>query len=816
MNKPIVQAVLFILVAASWPGQAAADEQSLSLQTGHLEIAIDKTGHLEKLIHKSTGIDYLAREQPAPLCSMKREGRLHPPETMTFDVAAKTITLSFSGCAVSARIGFRATPTHVVFTVKAIDPEKEVELILWGPYPTTIGKTIGETVGVVQDDDFALGIQALNPKTLGGYPSREDDVMPMYSIFEGSDYSDIAADRKDKQLYRGDTARRRKFGSVLQAYCRNRQSDRVIPNWNHDRYLAPAFDDNGVIGSSIALFGCPPREALDTIGAIELAEGLPHPEIDGVWGKKSPGSTASYLIIGFGEETIDEAIALTKRAGLRYLYHGGPFETWGHFVLNRKSFPGGWAGMKRCVDRARKEGISLGLHTLSNFITTNDRYVTPFPHEGLARVGTARLVADVDDSCKEIVVDDPSWFNQMKNNTLRTVVVGEELIRYGSVSAEKPWRLLNCTRGAFGTYAVPHRAGEEIGKLIDHSYKVFLAGRELQEEMAKRIARLFNETGLLQISFDGLEGCWADGMGQYSRTLFAKTWFDNLSDELRGRVINDASNPGHYFWHIYTRMNWGEPWYAGFRESQTQYRLKNQAFYARNLMPAMLGWFNMTPETSLEDAEWLLARAAGFHAGFCLCTSPGVVRQNGMGDAILRAVKEWERARMALAFSKEQKEQLRDIDREFHLEQTSENSWHLFPVHSVKSRQKLKRGPGKKAEASFEFDNPYDEQALAFSFRIEGNDLIGPLHLEIDDGKEAFLLLSLREKKVMRSTGDDTAQVLDSRWKVEAAASVDPGSLLVPPGKHVLKIRGTLSGEGEAILKAELRLMGRAEPVSPR
>ena len=32
-------------------------------------------------------------------------------------------------------------------------------------------------------------------------------------------------------------------------------------------------------------------ENLDTIGAIEVAEGLPHPMLDGVWAKKSPRAT---------------------------------------------------------------------------------------------------------------------------------------------------------------------------------------------------------------------------------------------------------------------------------------------------------------------------------------------------------------------------------------------------------------------------------------------------------------------------------------------------------------------------------------------
>ena len=44
--------------------------------------------------------------------------------------------------------------------------------ILILPHPKehvpTIDQTIGETIGVVRDDHFAIGIQALNIKTTGG------------------------------------------------------------------------------------------------------------------------------------------------------------------------------------------------------------------------------------------------------------------------------------------------------------------------------------------------------------------------------------------------------------------------------------------------------------------------------------------------------------------------------------------------------------------------------------------------------------------------------------------------------------------------
>jgi hypothetical protein len=74
-------------------------------------------------------------------------------------------------------------------------------LILWGPYPTTIRDTIGEVVGVVRNKDFAIGIQALNIKTLGGYPSAESDIQPSYDVFAEGNKVDILKDDLSKQLF---------------------------------------------------------------------------------------------------------------------------------------------------------------------------------------------------------------------------------------------------------------------------------------------------------------------------------------------------------------------------------------------------------------------------------------------------------------------------------------------------------------------------------------------------------------------------------------------------------------------------------------
>ena len=51
---------------------------------------------------------------------------------------------------------------------------------------------IATFVGVVRGEEFAIGIQALNPKTLGGFPWTDNDCMPAFDIFEQEDYSDLS------------------------------------------------------------------------------------------------------------------------------------------------------------------------------------------------------------------------------------------------------------------------------------------------------------------------------------------------------------------------------------------------------------------------------------------------------------------------------------------------------------------------------------------------------------------------------------------------------------------------------------------------
>jgi hypothetical protein len=430
-------------------------------------------------------------------------------------------------------------------------------------------------------------------------------------------------------------------------------------------------------------------------------------------------------------------------------------------------------------------------------------------------VGTSLLTDDIGAHETGIGIASPDFFNQFRNNTLRTVMIGTELLQYTGVSETEPWRLLGCERGAFGTRAAPHPAGEEISTLADHAYRVLLTDAELGREMATNIARFFNETGVRQISFDGLEGNRSTGMGNYGEILFTTTWYENLSPAIRSHYIADASRTSHYFWHIYSRMNWGEPWYAGFRESQTEYRLKNQAYFRRNLMPGMLGWFQMRPTTTLEDVEWMLARSAAFDAGYGFVTGYEALETNGLTDQILAAIGCWERARMAGAFTPDQKRRMEDVAAEFHLEETGPGEWLLTPVQAqIFRHDRPVRQPGEPSSSTFTFTAPGPAQALPWIVTAEGGP-VSDIVLQLDIGEPQRFTVHLPAGWSLRYPGEgERAIVYDETWHERRSVAVDPAALRVSPGEHTLLFDCTFAGGEEPQVRIELRPAGAGEPVA--
>jgi hypothetical protein len=777
------------LVASLWATLAG----ELSWQTDGFRLAVNTNGALAGITRRSDGKDVLAPGGPAYLLSLRNGGSFHASERAEWDAVSGRLTLHYAKLGATARVTIVPHPTHLTLELVEVQPAGSADAAQWGPFPTALRQTVGEVVGVVRDGGFALGLQALNPKTLGGVPEND----------EGN------ADRPY-------AAQATASGSVLQAYSLDRSRPRSLAVWGKRAPNMPVAPIPGetVVGSKIALFGCAEKDALATIGWIEVAEGLPHPLINGVWAKVSPERGRSYLIADYSEADIDELLGYVKRANLMSLYHGNLFKSWGHYEPNPKFFPNGEAGVKACVAKATALGIRLGAHTLSDFIQTHDAYVSPVPDPRLLRTGSSELVDAVEATAGTITVASPEYFAQEDRNELHTVVIGQELIRYRAVSREAPWRLLDCQRGAYGTTAAPHRAGASVGKLMDHSYKVFFPDLDLLREIAGNLARVFNATGLSHMDFDGHEGCLAPGQGTYGNELFAKEFHDRLDHT----VINGTSPPlSHFYWHFNSYCNWGEPWYGGFRDSMQEYRINNQAFCERNYIPKMLGWYLLTPTTCLSDMEWMLARAAGFDAGFALATSPTSLRRNPETARLLDALREWENARRSGAFPAGLREQLRNPKREFHLEPIAAGAWDIFPFHDSPefTHAQVERQPGEPTSAQWAWANPDQAQALQLKLRVVGGGgAITNAVFEVGRSAALQLPVEVRAGQTLLVEGDAIARVYDAQGRQISATPLKMRPPTVEGGTNSVQFDCEFQGEVPPKAIVTFKTKGAPERVS--
>lgn len=796
-------------------------QKGIVFKTDSFGMEIDSKGFIVSWTDVQHGRNYFPQKAKAPLLALYKDGAYIMPDLMQYDQANQRIGLTYPNGSV-ASLKINEKPDYVRLELVSVEPRNEVQAIVWGPYPTTLDKWIGETVGVVRNDDYAIGVQALNIITGEGLPDMRShkygqmyiDPLPGQVVpdsLKGKIGESASVDVNQTgdlpeyvRIYRGNAARKTQMGSEILFYALDRRIPRTIGSGESLQYIEPIEVD--FAGSAIALFGCPENKVLDIIEKIELEENLPHPEIDGTWIKRHSRLGEAYLLYEGGSQ--EDCIKYADAFGFKLVHIGDVFQTWGQFGLHTRRFPKGAEDIRKFTDKAREKQLSIGVHTLTMFTSTNDAYVSPVPSDSLCKTGSGKLQKDISADSKEIEVDDPAFF--LNTGNTHTVKIGKELIGYDRITKEKPYRLLACTRGQFGTIPAEHKVGSMVDKLANNSYRGFYPDNNLQEKFAIRLAEVCNETGIDLMDFDGFDLC-PTGQDTYGDAKFIDLWYKNLD---RARLAC-GSQTSHYYWHIYSFMNWGEPWYSALRESQVNYRIENQRYFQRNYMPGMLGWFSIHPDYRPEEIEWIQARSAAFNAGYLLRVDERI-ENNGFKEQLFESVREWQKARHAKAFTKDQLERMKNPKNEFHLEKSA-GGWLLYPVTLVRGFEHTYRmsQTGEDVTNKTTFRNPYDQQAVQFFITcqtVEGDRKASVDNLSIVVNNSQTINIPYSIKADDRFYCDGQALYLcDKQWN--KLKKIDVQLPEWKNGENEILTKSRFSGENAPRIKFEFKAMGMPENV---
>ena len=789
----LLAAVLVVSFAAMPVDVNAAEEDgSYSFTAGELTVKLNEKGEVTGLLDEN-GKDYAVKDPEliSPLIKLvlaPEEGELSGkdgteafPEKLTVD--GDVLTFSFEK-GIEVDITKTEKDKYTVLEVTRMEKNGvDVELLMWGPIMTTIMENFGETLGVVYDSQFAIGYRGLNDKTQMNAPFEY-----VGETYNGSTHLNVAYPQ-DRSRFEGrvwdlkmSAAVPTEFGSYLMGFTYDSTVERV--RWaqypgTSGMQRVPALSDESeasIEGSKIALYGRSKGEEesigdaiLDTISDMELAEGLPHPLCtDGEWQKTSPLANQPYFIITDLDSTDTEKMAKARDyavdAGYRFVYKDTFINSYG-----THTFAGGDDAMKAVVDTAGEKDVYVGTHTLSGFISNGDPYAS----------GEKGTLA----GSREAYLTEAAAEGSTEIHVTEDYAGGTTDMQLG----KNRFNVTDAKQQSDGTYILTLdtalkyacEEGEALYKLYRNQYGSMIAGADQTYEVAGNIARALNNTGMMQMSFDGVEAGSATGFSNYHVNQMINGMYEQLNPEQQKYLISDSSGGYPNAWHVSTRENWGEPWGAGMREGMIEYRYDNQLYYDRNFIPRMLGWFMYNSGQPTIDIEWMLAKSAGFDAGFALNTSLGTMDGNGNTADVIDALREWEEAREADAFTEEQQERLLDTSLDWHLKpvEGEDAKWLLYCI-DYQANPITHTFDGQPLEYR-EF-NPYHAQPLYIELKAVNGAVSNPV---ISNGTDAVTVKgSIPNGYYLIYNGGASAQLYDGLWNEKGELPVEGEGFDLPQG----------------------------------
>jgi len=648
-----VSVVLGILAIYSSAGMA--QQAPIVIENAHVRYTISAEGQNLAFVDRATGIDYLKHDAPS-ICAFARcDGTEYPATSVQF--VNGRLTLAFGQA--DAKAVLRVTPRDSYIHV-AVDSVSgaNVESIVFLNVPLTLQGRPAESFGAC-----ALSLNLF---------TRVDQLPALQTSLRASCYG--------------------KFGME---------------------------------GAKVAIVGMPMARILEALKqALTDANEMPPCTVAGPWAGEVSFNHGSYLF-NFGsitEANVDEWIAMAKNLGATQIDHhgGGKFFRFGDFVLNDEKWPQGWDTYRRIVKRLHDAGIGSIFHTYAFFIDKRSKYVRPVPDKRLDAFRVFTLAADIDANDTGITVAESTGgmttvTGFFEHNSV-ILHIGDELVTFGAVSQESPWRFTKVQRGAFGTKAAAHGKGAKARHLKE-CFGLLVPDPEstLLEEIARNHAEIVNACRFDGVYLDAIDGssilrgpdeCW----------YWADKFVFEIQKHLKKPVGMEMSAMWHHFWQYRTRW---QAWDYPQRGHKRFIDIHAGSVNGGLLLPLHLGWWNFqhfnppqVAPTFPDVNEYLGAKLIGWDAGISLT--------GGIDHARLSAVPLFRRAVDVLRTCEELrrdntvdetiKAQLRQPGKEFSLVRDDSGNWRFRPSN-YESHTASRSEPWS---LSWTTENPFGEQPVRF------------------------------------------------------------------------------------------------------
>lgn len=428
---------------------------------------------------------------------------------------------------------------------------------------------------------------------------------------------------------------------------------------------AGAQENVALTGVSAALTVGEKEQLLDEIDHLERAYGLPL----GVQSRRREDYSWSYYELrNVTPANIDEHIAFAKEAGMKNMvvYYPDFAYTCGHFLWNRY-YPNGIEDLMTITGKIRAAGMKSGFHIHYSKASIDDPYVCGgVPDSRLNTVLDLILTEEIGPDQVDIPVAGQTH-RLVQEAGRRIVRIDDELVEYAYVEDNV---LKGCRRGLHSSKAVSHSRNALVRLMDVDTWPRFIRldqTTDIQDEIARNLAAIYSEAGFEFLYFDGAEDVpepyW------YNVSLAQQRVYEALPEK---PIYSEGALKSHYGWHILTRGNafdYFKP--EDTRKAMKRYVLPCAERISKDFSSIDFGWVNYVDSDSTtigmqpDMLEYICSKALAYDSPISLMGNLDVLKRHPLRKDNLAVVRAWEEAKRSGAFTQEQKDLLKDPDREF-------------------------------------------------------------------------------------------------------------------------------------------------------
>ena len=469
------------------------------------------------------------------------------------------------------------------------------------------------------------------------------------------------------------------YGVVLRGYDLNTETDYSTTNTGLHVYTSPTC---GLAPARAGLVAGTRAQIPALLNQMRVAAGAPYSAAGGPNALTAPINHGSYLFASPGVSTVDDWIDLARRTGCTLIHADqGWTSSFGSYAVRTNNFPNGLPDFVAVARQIHAAGLKFGIHTFTGGVEPKDPLPARYPAD-LLPVKDFKLAAPVDAAATTIALTSPAIENEGKY--LR---VGSELISYKSTSGNT---FAGLTRGACGTKAIAHAAGETASTLNYH-YGCFSAigGSPLSYAVGAALSNVVAATAANEVYFDAADMGTRLNVDSVRRALYTSLGRTDLQIE--------AACEGFHSWWFHSMLGaWDIPLYGVKRDIDFHIAFSGDSAKS-DLLPAQTGWFgpckrfpnNQSHGVFSDDLDYLGAKdlahdfSTSFEGLFPGLDGPYIQPYSLRNGTIFGW---YERARLAHAVDAQTLARLAVPGDEYTLRQQPDGAWRFQPLSVLKHR----------------------------------------------------------------------------------------------------------------------------------